>query len=330
MSKLSYIVAFSITIGFQSHLLGETLIGDEVEAILTPQFFTSSITSFSAVPVVVIDPGVEFTGELSTSGFGPGPFNYSVAVDVYSDYFTVKVEKTNDWLTEDGSIVASFGVGGDTASMYEIELSDLDLPGGIGPVVFDPTHSAFSKAELHIREITWDTSLKQVNIRFSHVRPDTYAFNLRGAIPPVIDETATVADDVVIGDGSTVGPFTSIQKGVSIGDNSIIGSNVTINKDAHLGDNTVIGDDSTINKEVAAGTDLTVGSNVTIHKDVVIGARVTIGDSTQIHSGTVIGNDVAIGMIGGGIGVFIGNSVTISSGQIIGDGEVIQNNTTVP
>ena len=147
--------------------------------------------------------------------------------------------------------------------------------------------------------------------------------------PPVIDDTAMVADDAVIGNGSTVGAYTVIEKGVYVGGNSTIGSNVTISKDTHLGDNTVVGDGSTINKDVIAGDYLTVGTNVTIHKDVIIGVGVTIGDNSQIHSGTVIGNDVTIGQIGGGVGVFIGKNVTISNNVVILDGDTIPNDTMV-
>jgi len=153
---------------------------------------------------------------------------------------------------------------------------------------------------------------------------DKYA-QLVGPTTPVIDETATVADDAVIGDGSTVGANTVIAKGVTVGEDSTIGANVTINKETELGDNAVVGDGSTIHKDVIADDNLTVGSNVTIHKDVTIGTGVTIGDNTEIHKGTVIGSNVWIG-----VGVFIGNNVTIPSGQIIEDGEVIPNNTTVP
>jgi acetyltransferase-like isoleucine patch superfamily enzyme len=154
---------------------------------------------------------------------------------------------------------------------------------------------------------------------------DKYAQLVGPTTPVIIDDTATVADDAVIGDGSTVGANTVIAKGVTVGEDSSIGANVTVNKETQLGDNTVVGDDSTIHKNVTAGNDLTVGDNVTIHKDVVIGTGVTIGDNTEIHSGTEIGDDVWIGS-----GVFIGNNVTIPSGQIIENGEAIPNNTTVP
>ena len=147
--------------------------------------------------------------------------------------------------------------------------------------------------------------------------------------PPVIDDSATVSDDAVIGDGSTVGAGAVIARGVTIGEGSSIGPNVTINKDVTLGGNAVIGEGSTIHKEVMAGDDLTVGVNVTIHKNVMIGMNVTIGDNSQIHSHTVIGSDAHIGMIGGGIGVFVGNRVTIPNSKVIGDGEVIPNDTVV-
>lgn len=162
------------------------------------------------------------------------------------------------------------------------------------------------------------------------VTPVTYVgasveVNAVPAPPPVIDDTATVAPDAEIGDGSTVGANTVINKEVSVGEGSTIGADVTINKETQLGDNTVVGDGSTIHKNVTAGDDLTVGSNVTIHKDVMIGERVTIGDNTVIHSGTMIGSDVLIG-----VGVFIGNDVIISSGETIADYTAISNNTTVP
>lgn len=200
--------AFFALIGSSpSNAFGEGLIGDDVESVLIPRYSTSTVTPFTALPVQVSDPGIEFFGELSTTGYvynNPTvPFTYSVSVDVFSDYFTVTAEATNEWLTEDGYHIGSFGIGGDSASMYDIQISDLDLPGGIGPVEFDPSRSAgFIVPDIHIREITWDTDLKQVNVRFAWVKPSaTFAFSLQGAnsadadddgIPDYLDECPDV------------------------------------------------------------------------------------------------------------------------------------------
>jgi carbonic anhydrase/acetyltransferase-like protein (isoleucine patch superfamily) len=151
-----------------------------------------------------------------------------------------------------------------------------------------------------------------------------------GDVPALVDETATVADDAVISDGSTIGANAVIKQKVVVGIGSTIGADVTIDKETQLGGNSVVGNGSKISKNVVAGDDLTVGTNVTIHKDVVIGTGVTIGDNTEIHSGTVIGNNAMIGMLNGGIGVFIGNRATIGAGSSVGDGEVIPNDTVYP
>ena len=146
---------------------------------------------------------------------------------------------------------------------------------------------------------------------------------------PVIDPSADVADDAVIGDGSTVGENANVETGVVIGNNSTIDANVTVNKDAELGDAAVVGEGSIVNKSVSAGNNLILGMNVVIDKNVMIGDRVIIGDNSRIGQGTVIGNDVQIGLIGGS-GVLVGKNVVVGSNQVVGDGETISAGTTVP
>jgi hypothetical protein len=189
--------AFSVTVETDSTPGGSGLIGDNIQAILIPRTSTSIITPFTSSAVQVVDPGTEFTGELSSSWGGLTPYNYSVAVDIFSDYFTVKIHATNDWLTGTGGQVNAFGVGGDSASIYDIQISDLDLPGGIGPVAFDPSRSIGFIGPSYIREITWDTNLKQVNVRFAWVRNEvTYAFALQAENSPPVANAG--ADQVMI------------------------------------------------------------------------------------------------------------------------------------
>ena len=181
-----------------------SLIGDEVQSVLTPGYSTDTITPFTALAVQVADPGIEFTGELRSYWGGATPYDYTVAVDIFSDYFTVTIEATNEWLTTDSPPleVTAFGVGGDTASVFDIQLSDLDLPGGIGPVAYDPSRSTGYFWPGYIRELTWDTDLKQVNLRFAWVRNSvTYAFALQAenlipdaAVDELIESIETIND----------------------------------------------------------------------------------------------------------------------------------------
>ena len=239
-------------------------------------------------------------------------------------------------VTAVGGFVATGGTGVDVA-LHAYDIGN-NLLGSVTTQSVTPGVTAYEFIGL-----TSTTAIDHIIISTTLAAPDTGDFTLDDFIlddfwiaeantiqpPPIIDETAKVAPDADIGDGSTVGANTVIKKGVTVSEGSNIGTNATIHKDAQFGDSTVIGDGSTVHKDVIAGDDLTLGNNVTIHKDIMIGARVTIGDSTVIHKGTVIGNDVTIGQIGGGVGVFVGKNVTISSGAVILDGDTIPSGTMI-
>jgi UDP-3-O-[3-hydroxymyristoyl] glucosamine N-acyltransferase len=85
--------------------------------------------------------------------------------------------------------------------------------------------------------------------------------------PAGVHPAAAVADDVVLGDGVTVGAGACIREGARLGDRAVIYANV------YIGQRSVI------------GADTMLAPNVVIMEDVTIGERVII------HGGTVVGGD---------------------------------------
>jgi UDP-3-O-[3-hydroxymyristoyl] glucosamine N-acyltransferase len=82
-----------------------------------------------------------------------------------------------------------------------------------------------------------------------------------------VHPTAVVAEDVVLGDGSSIGPFVSVGAGSRIGERSVLGAGSV------LGRGVVLGDDCQVRPRV------------------VIEDRCQIGDRCIIHPGAVIGAD---------------------------------------
>jgi len=92
-------------------------------------------------------------------------------------------------------------------------------------------------------------------------------FHPRRHPAPGISPHAVIAEDVVIGEGVSIGPFVLIEHGVRIGARTIVGSHVSIGAGATLGD------------------DCDIRAHVSIRERVTLGARVIVYD------GAVIGSD---------------------------------------
>lgn len=91
---------------------------------------------------------------------------------------------------------------------------------------------------------------------------DDFTPKIKGVHP-----SAIVASDVVIGDGSGIGPHVVIEPGARIGKGTVICAGV------YIGHKTSIGD------------------HCLIHPNVTIREEVMLGNNVIIHSGTVIGSD---------------------------------------
>ncbi len=134
----------------------------------------------------------------------------------------------------------------------------------------------------------------------------SHCFNREPAPTGQIDASASVAADVVLGDGVSVGPKAVIGPGVVIGDGSVIGAGSVLEAGVQLGRNT------------------------RIMANVTLGYAVVLGDDCRVQSGAVIGSDgfgfaadqgqwqriAQLGTVRIGNRVDIGANVTIARGAI--------------
>jgi UDP-N-acetylglucosamine acyltransferase len=118
----------------------------------------------------------------------------------------------------------------------------------------------------------------------------------------IIDSTAIIADDVVIGPWSTIGPGVELESGV------VVGSNVEIKCNTHIGAGTkihsfaAIGGDPQHLGYQGEETALVVGRNNTIREFATISRGTTetdgvtrIGDNNYIMSYCHVGHDCVVG-----------------------------------
>ncbi|HAV47552.1 MAG TPA: UDP-3-O-(3-hydroxymyristoyl)glucosamine N-acyltransferase, partial [Psychrobacter sp.] len=160
-----------------------------------------------------------------------------------------------------------------------------------------------------------------------------------------IHPSAVIAENAVIGNQVTVGPFCMIGEGVQIGDRSVLGAHVVIEA------NSSIGTDCVLKSQVVIGHDCVLGNRVRLHAGVSIGSegfgfaptsnpsvtgweriaqlgRVVIGDDVRIGSQTCIDrgaiDDTVIGNH-----VIIDNLVQVAHNVRIGDGTAIAAQTGI-
>ena len=84
---------------------------------------------------------------------------------------------------------------------------------------------------------------------------------------PGAHASAVLADDAVLGEGTSVGPQAVVGTGSSIGDRSVVGAGCVL------------------------GSGVTIGADCVLHPRVVVEDGCRIGDRCIIHSGTVVGAD---------------------------------------
>jgi len=169
----------------------------------------------------------------------------------------------------------------------------------------------------------------------------------KGAIHPtaIIDDTAKLGKDVLVGPNVVIGGSTKIGDNVFIGANCVIGKNVTIGEKTYLFPNITVYDCSEIGKNVTIHSGTVIGADgfgyipkdgkiykvpqmgkVIIEDDVEIGANVCIDrgtfDTTVIGEGAKIDNLVQIAH-----NIKIGKNVIIAAQTGIAGSTSIGENT---
>lgn len=84
---------------------------------------------------------------------------------------------------------------------------------------------------------------------------------------PGVHPSAVVADDVLIGEGASIGPLASVAAGATIGERSMIGAGCVL------------------------GRGVEIGADCVLHPRVVVAELCRVGDRCIVHSGTVVGSD---------------------------------------
>lgn len=84
---------------------------------------------------------------------------------------------------------------------------------------------------------------------------------------PGVHPSAVVADDLVLGEGASVGPLAAVGTGVVLGERSVVGPGCLL------------------------GRGVEIGADTLLHPRVVVEDRCRIGDRCILHSGVVIGAD---------------------------------------
>lgn len=142
-----------------------------------------------------------------------------------------------------------------------------------------------------------------------------------------IHPTAVVHPDAVIGDGTSIGPFSIIEAGATIGKNGKIGGHVVIHSYTHIGDRVSIhpfaalggapqhlkyADEPTT---LEIGDDVTIRENVTCHRGTVFGHgktviknRVFLMSYCHVAHDCIVGNDC-----------ILANSVNLAGHVELGD-----------
>ena len=103
----------------------------------------------------------------------------------------------------------------------------------------------------------------------------------------VISPRAYVSESAVIGDGSVIAPFASVQS------MAIVGQNVSINTQAIIGHDVVVEDGAVISSQVNLGGASVVKSNAYVGMGALVQEKIKIGRWSIIGMGSVVYKDVS-------------------------------------
>lgn len=112
------------------------------------------------------------------------------------------------------------------------------------------------------------------------------AKNIGFTFPPIIDPSAVVANDAIIGEGSFVGKLAVVNANAHVGSMNIVNTGAIIEHDCRLGDYSHVAVNATLCGSVDAGEFVFVGANA------VVVQGVSLGDFSLIGAGAVVLKDV--------------------------------------
>ena len=141
----------------------------------------------------------------------------------------------------------------------------------------------------------------------------------------IIDTAAEIADDVVVGAYSIIGPGVFIDSGCVIGPHVVIKGQTWLGKDNRIYQFASVGEDCQDKKYRGEVTRLVIGQrnvireSVTLHRGTVQDrAETTIGDDNLLMAYVHIGHDCVIGN-----GTVFANNATLAGHVRVGDGAIL-------
>jgi UDP-N-acetylglucosamine acyltransferase len=141
----------------------------------------------------------------------------------------------------------------------------------------------------------------------------------------IIDPAAELADDVVVGAYSIIGPGVFIESGCVIGPHVVIQGQTWLGKDNRVYQFASVGEDCQDKKYRGEMTRLVIGQrnvireSVTLHRGTVQDrAETTIGDDNLLMAYVHIGHDCVIGN-----GTVFANNATLAGHVWVGDGAIL-------
>lgn len=102
-------------------------------------------------------------------------------------------------------------------------------------------------------------------------------------IPTIVDRTAVIAKDVILGEGTFVGKRAVVNSAAEIGKMCIINTSAVIEHDCKVGDFSHISVGSVLCGSVQVGEESFIGANATIIQGKTIGNKCIIGAGTTIR-----------------------------------------------
>lgn len=124
---------------------------------------------------------------------------------------------------------------------------------------------------------------------FDRLRCQGYAF------ASVIDPSAIIGEDVILGEGVQVLAGAIVQPGARLGSNSIVNTGARIDHDVILGDHSHAAPGATVSGGVVIGDMVHVGTGASIRHGIHLGSRAVVG------VGAAVVADVAEGSVVGGV-----------------------------
>lgn len=243
-------------------------------------------------------------------------------------------------LNDIAALINGTVIGDGTLIIHELSPIDEIKPGSL--IFADGTDHLKQAEQSEAAAVLVSKSIEQLNKPFIQVTEPFQAFIqlLKHFYPtpapqPGIHPTAVIADNVMLGENISIGPYVIIESDSRIGDNCVIKSHV------HIGNHVTIGQNTTLHPHVTIYDYSQIGERITIHASSVVGSdgfgytaengqhvkiphvgRVVIEDDVEIGASTII-DRATIGETIIGKGTKIDNLVQIAHSVKLGQHNIL-------